>query len=467
LGTGIGHYIPLVAYLGFWVMCLVSLAKRPLWGLYFLIPFLPYRAMRNHFLDYPLGGHMMIILVFAVIVGALVHGKRLPKSKLYIIWLVIGDYLYLSLWLGFALGNAPAPLWLSDRTFVDWKDYMVIPLVFVATSLVVEDRKAVRTVILITAITLLFIDRSCILEARLHSWATFDESKRDAGPLVYGANQTAAFLAQFAMFFWGFLQFVKAKKYKLLGYGLVAATLYATMYTFSRGGYLAVLVSLFVLGILKDRKLLVIFGVFLLTWQFIVPAAVRERVTMTEDVNGQLELSAQERVDLWKESWNSIVQSPILGNGFATFQYGQHAADLKDTHDWFIKVMVETGIIGLCMYLVLLQQTLALSIRLFRHGDDPLYRGLGLGLILAMCSCLVANCFGDRWTYLEITGPLFVLVGTAVRAAHLMGPKEASALASFGANTSAASFHFDPHCGNLRPPSTPPLKNGRIRATMC
>jgi len=439
LGTGIGHYIPLVAYLGFWVMCLVSLAKRPLWGLYYLIPFLPYRSMRDHFVDYFLGDHMLLILILAVIVGALLHGKRLPKSKLYIIWLVIGVYLYISMWLGAALGNAPAPLWLSDLNFVTWKDYMLIPLVFLATSLVVEDRKAVRTVILITAITLLFIDRSCIMESMSRSWGNFDENKRDNGPLAYGPNQTAAFLAQFAMFFWGLVQFVKAKKYKLLGYGLIAITLFATMYTFSRGGYLAVLVSILVLGILKDRKLLVILGVFLLTWQTIVPTAVRERVTMTENPNGQLEASAQERVDLLKESWNSIVHSPILGNGFATFQYGQHAGNLKDTHDWFIKVLVETGIVGLIMYFFLLQQILALGCRLFRHGNDPMYRGLGLGLLLAICSSLVANCFGDRWSYLEITGLLFVLVGAAARASHLMEPKETPELAPLHADALVAS----------------------------
>ena len=439
MGTGIGHYVPLVAYLGFWVMCLVSLAKRPLWGLYYLIPFLPYRSMRDHFVDYFLGDHMLLILILAVIVGALLHGKRLPKSKLYIIWLVIGVYLYISMWLGAALGNAPAPLWLSDLNFVTWKDYMLIPLVFLATSLVVEDRKAVRTVILITAITLLFIDRSCIMESMSRSWGNFDENKRDNGPLAYGSNQTAAFLAQFAMFFWGLVQFVKAKKYKLLGYGLIAITLFATMYTFSRGGYLAVLVSILVLGILKDRKLLVILGVFLLTWQTIVPTAVRERVTMTENPNGQLEASAQERVDLLKESWNSIVHSPILGNGFATFQYGQHAGNLKDTHDWFIKVLVETGIVGLIMYFFLLQQMLALGYRLFRHGNDPMYRGLGLGLLLAICSSLVANCFGDRWSYLEITGLLFVLVGAAARASHLMEPKETPELAPLHADALVAS----------------------------
>lgn len=420
MGTGIGHFIPLIAYLGFWVMILVSLGGRPLLGLYYMIPFLPYRTMRDHFLDYPLGSNVLTILVFAVIIGALIQGKHLPKSRLYLVWLVMAVYLYLSLWIGTALGHAPAPLWLNDVNFVTWKDYVLIPLVFVAAGLVIEDRKAIRTVVLITAISLVFIDRSCLLESMSRTWSSFDEDKRGGGPLAYGSNQTAAFLAQFAMFFWGFTQFVKRKKMKLFGYVLVATTIFATMYTFSRGAYLAILFTVLVLGILKDRKLLLVLTVFLLTWQTVVPTAVRERVTMTENSNGQLEASAQERVDLWSNAWNSIQRSPIVGNGFATFQLGEHVDNLKDTHNWYVKVMVETGIIGLSMALFLLQQMLALSYRLFRRATDPLYQGLGLGLLLAVCSCMVANLFGDRWTYLEITALLWVLVAAAARASNLM-----------------------------------------------
>jgi len=233
-GTGIGHYIPIVAYLGFWVMCLVSLGGKPLYGLYYMLPFLPYRTMRDHFLDFPLGGNVLTILVVAVIVGALIRGKHLPKSKLYLIWLVFGVYLYLSMWMGTALGNAPAPLWLSDSNFVTWKDYMLIPLVFVAAGLVIEDRKAVRMIVILTAISLLFIDRSSLFESMSRTWTNFDESKRDGGPLAYGSNQTAAFLVQFGMFFWGFTRFVKRKKVKLFGYFIVAVTLLAYVYVLPR-----------------------------------------------------------------------------------------------------------------------------------------------------------------------------------------------------------------------------------------
>jgi putative inorganic carbon (HCO3(-)) transporter len=419
LGTGIGHFIPVVAYLGFWVMSLVSLSGRPLYGFYYMLPFLPYRTMRDHFLDYPLGANALTILVLAVIIGALIHGKKLPKSKLYITWLVFGIYLYLSMWLGVALSNAPAPLWLSDVNFVTWKDYMLIPLIFAAAGMVIEDRKAIRIVIILTAITLIFIDRSSLFESMSRTWTNFDEDKRGGGPLAFGSNQTAAFLVQFAMFFWGFVQFAKRKKVKLAGYLLAAITILAAMYTFSRAGYLAILFSVFILGILKDRKLLIVLGVFLLIWQSVVPTAVRERVNMTQNSNGQLEASAQERVDLWENAERSILQSPLVGSGFATFQLGDHVDNLKDTHNWYVKVMVETGIVGLIIAFILLAQMLALSYRLFKRTSDPLYQGLGLGLLLAICACIVSNCFGDRWTYLEITGLLWVLVSAAIRAEQL------------------------------------------------
>jgi putative inorganic carbon (HCO3(-)) transporter len=332
------------------------------------------------------------------------------------------------MWFGTALGNAPPPLWLSDLNFVTWKDYMLIPLIFVASGLVVEDRKAVRTVILITAISLLFIDRSCLLESLSRSWTTFDEDKRSGGPLGYGSNQTAAFLAQSAMFFWGVGQFLKRRKLKILCYGLVGITIFATMYTFSRGAYLALLLSAFILGALKDRKLLLIGVVFLLTWQLIVPTAVRQRVNMTQTASGQLEASAKERVKLWEDAEASILSDPIFGTGFATYQLTYHMDNLKDTHNWFVKVVVETGIVGLAMIMFMLQQMLALAYRLFKRADDPLYRSLGLGLFLAICSCIITNFFGDRWTYLEITGPLWVLVGAAVCAIHMPEDKPATEL---------------------------------------
>ena len=422
MGTGIGHYIPFVAYLGFWLAIIVSLVRSPKFGLYYMIPFLPYRTMRDHFLDWPLGGNVLTILVGAVFLGAVIRGKRPPKNALPWIWLVFAIYLYVSMWLGTALTSAPPPLWLSDANFVTWKDYMLMPLIFVSAAMVVEDRKAVRTVIILTALTVLMIDRSSLMDSLSHSWSTFDENKRSGGPLGYGSNQTAAFLAQFAMFFWGVVRFLKRIKIKLIAYGTVAVTLLACMYCFSRAAYLAIVLCVVVLGILKDRKLLVLAAVFLVTWQAIVPAAVTERVKMTHDESGNLEASAQERVDLWADAEQTILHYPIFGTGFASFQYGEHVANLKDTHNWYVKVLVETGVVGFAFAMAMLYQMFGVAFRLFRRATDPLYRGFGLGLTICLTSLTVTNFFGDRWTYIEINGLLWVLIGAALRASQMSVP---------------------------------------------
>jgi hypothetical protein len=185
--------------------------------------------MRDHFNDLPLGEHALTLLILAVIAGAILHGKRLPPSKFYLIWLIIGIYFYLSMWLGVVNGISPAPLWTSDSNFSTWKDYMLVPLVFIASALVADDRNAIKRIVILSAITLMIIDRSCILESMQRSWAVFDESKRDRGPLDWGPNVSAAYLAQFAMFTWGVLQFAKAKKYKIAGWVVIAASLFALL----------------------------------------------------------------------------------------------------------------------------------------------------------------------------------------------------------------------------------------------
>lgn len=425
LGTGLGHYIPIVTYIGFLVMIIVSLTGKPLYGLYYVMPFIPYRTLRDKLADYPLGNNLLTILLLAIIIGAVLKGLRPPKSKLYAIWFVFAIYLYFSMWFGFLMGNAPPPLWLSDINFVTWKDYIILPLLFLAAGMVVQDRQAVRRIIIITAISLLLIDRSSLLESLTHSWAAFDENKRTGGPLEWGANQLGAYLAQFGMFFWGFGRIIPRKKVKLICYAIVALTIVTTLYTFSRASYLALLVSVAVLAILKDRKLLLVLPVFLLTWKTVVPVAVTERVEMTQNANGQLEASAEERVKLWEAAKESFYHNPLFGNGYATFQLGEHVDDLKDTHNWYVKVLVETGVIGGVIALFMLIEMIRLPFKVFRRARDPLYKGLGLGCILAICSCIISNCFGDRWTYVEINGILWVLIAATARANELAMAEEA------------------------------------------
>jgi len=129
------------------------------------------------------------------------------------------------MWIGYEMGTMPAPVFLTEGSFVVWKEYMEVPLVFVATALLVEDRKAIKMVIFLTALTLFGIAflpsipavlreprppsmKPCAARARLDIHKLHSRVSVPSSP----------------MFFWGFLQFVKAKTpkalaLKLAGYG--------------------------------------------------------------------------------------------------------------------------------------------------------------------------------------------------------------------------------------------------------
>ena len=137
------------------------------------------------------------------------------------------------------------------------------------------------------------------------------------------------------------------------------------------------------------------------------------------DTSGHLDYSAQERVDLWEESLETIQRYPITGVGYGTYGLLPHPHGLKDSHNVYVKITYETGVIGLALSLLLLGMMFASSFRLYRVAEDPMFKGLGLGLALATICYAITNFFGDRWNYIEISAPLWLLVAAALRAHSL------------------------------------------------
>jgi O-antigen ligase len=180
----------------------------------------------------------------------------------------------------------------------------------------------------------------------------------------------------------------------------------------------------FYLGLVKRRALLILLVAFLFTWEGFVPNAVRERVFMTKTEDGELEPSAGSRVSLWEEALQVANQNAVLGVGFNTYRYGHHYGGLGDTHNYFVKALVETGSVGLCIFLWLLWKMYRISYRLFRIAGDDLFSGLGLGVSAWLVTTVVANMFGDRWTYMQITGYLLVLFAFVVRGQLLIEEEE-------------------------------------------
>ena len=137
---GLEQYVPWALYLGAIVVFFLSLFWRPQVGLYFLIPLLPLQTIRYRILDMPLGNKLIDILLLGVVLGAVFKGGfRFAKTPMNKLLIFFGIFCYVQLWRGSFFLDTALPLSISDPRFSNWKNYMVMFIIFAVVVSVIKD----------------------------------------------------------------------------------------------------------------------------------------------------------------------------------------------------------------------------------------------------------------------------------------------------------------------------------------
>ena len=414
---------PLAIYLGAIAAFILSVFWKPQIGLYYLVPLLPMQTVRYWLHAYPFGEKIVDILILGVVIGLFFHGERplflpSPLNKILILFCVL---LYFGLWQGSFYLGAPLPISLDDYRFSDWKNYVEMMLLFFVAGSVIRTPRQMGIIIALMCVSVLLVNRSYHDTIGGRDYSQFSDNLRDAGPLGYaGENGMGAFQADFAVFLIGLAAFTKKVGQKLAILGVAFTCIYSLIFTFSRGGYLGFLVGLLVLGVVKQRKLLIVLAVFLVAWQSLVPDAVTQRIQMTYQEGQGLDHSAGDRVAIWRDALQVFDHDPILGTGFDTYKYMGRVADFQDTHNYYVKVLLETGIIGLLVFLSLIAAAGRMTWRLYTNARDPRLRSLACALLAFLSCAVVVNFFGDRWTFLQVNGFFWILLGCVARGLFLV-----------------------------------------------
>jgi putative inorganic carbon (HCO3(-)) transporter len=427
LHFGLEGILPLALYLGMFVAFLISVFKKPSVGLYLFVLSLPLQTGRYKLHEFPLGDHFLDILLLGTILGLLL--KRLeviPKTQWKNFFLALAIFYYFSLWEGSFFIDVPVPLWFTDIRFSDWKNYVEMFLLALVVPSVFKEKKEIRNLIIVMCLSVLIVNWSYISLMSGRDLSHFSYEIRDAGPVGYaGVNGLAAFEAMFASFLIGIYATIKRIPVKLGILALLGTSLYCLLYTFSRGGYLGLLVGMLVVGLLRMRSLLVVVTLVVLGWQALLPASVQERITMTtseaDSAKGeQFDSSAQTRIILWEDAIDLFKRNPVTGTGFETYEFMGRVGPYRDTHNYYIKVLAETGFVGIVLYLALLWKLLKSGFDLFYRSMDPFWRAIGLGFLALIFCAIALNFFGDRWTYQQVDGYLWVTLGCVIRGLIIM-----------------------------------------------
>jgi putative inorganic carbon (HCO3(-)) transporter len=413
---GLEGYIGYGLYATMWCIVLASMFRSPAYGIYYLTLLIPLQTIRYRLNAYPLGSNMITIVLLAVIIGALRRRREFPTSRMFNG--VVGTYVVFT-FLSLCLGGTE-----FEARFADWRSYVTMIVLLFVTRAAVTTRAEMRNVVLIMCFSCFLMDKSFWGTVSGRDFSAYSDDLRDNGAMGYaGVNGLAAFEAQMSTVLLVLAGSERKAVLRLSFYALAVFSVVCLMYSLSRAGYAAFLLGWLFLGVVRERKLLALLILFGLTWTAVVPPAVRDRVLMTYNTNGgELDHSSETRVTLWEDAMTIFSSSPIVGTGFNTYAYMSRVGNYRDTHNIYVKVLVETGGVGILLFLILMFRLWQGGLQLYMATDDPFLASLGLGLACWIVCAVAANFFGDRWTFLQVNGYMWILAGLVARAYSLIGP---------------------------------------------
>jgi len=419
---GLEWAIGYLLYAGMLVALCLTVFWKPIVGIYYLAPLIPMQTIRYRLNEFPLGGSMIGLVLLAVFIGLRRHKEpmllKTPWNRM--LWFYIG-FTYVSLVLGAFYLDSDLPFFPGEKRLGYWQEYVTMLALFFAVAAAVKNARQMKVILLLMCVSVFLLDRNFWETVRDRDFSTFSNDLRDEGGMGYaGVNGLAAFEAQFAIFLLCMSGCLRGVRAKIGCLALAGYSVLCLMYSLSRGGYAAFLAGWVVLGMMRQRILLVLLLAFLLVWTAVVPNAVKMRVDMTyNEDTGDIDHSAQLRVEMWDDAMTLFASSPVLGTGFYTYAFMHRVLEYQDTHNFFVKVLLETGIIGMLVFLWLLLRFFWLGFRFSRQAQDPFFAALGLGLAGWVVTSAVANFFGDRWTFLQVNGYMWVIAGLVARSMAL------------------------------------------------
>lgn len=188
--------------------------------------------------------------------------------------------------------------------------------------------------------------------------------------------------------------------------------------TLSRSSWLALGPMLLVLLYFSKKKLpiivfLIVIGLII---PFILPHAVKDRalVTVTQkkqpgqvEIGGiKLDTSTSARIKAWRRVLTTeFIRHPILGRGVSG--YG-----LMDAQ--YPRVLIETGIVGLMLFLFLLYSIFKNALYLLRNTSDPLFSGIALGYLAGFFAMITHAIGTNTFIIVRIMEPFWFLTAIII-----------------------------------------------------
>jgi probable O-glycosylation ligase (exosortase A-associated) len=327
-------------------LCIIALIK-PRIGLYTYIWF---GLMRPDYMAFAVGRFNLSTLIALV---TLVSAARALFNLRYL-WKPIPILLILfQLVIAISADRALVP----DHAWSEFNRYLRMIIMCLLIPVLVTKEEEFRELFLVTAGSLGFLGFWWGLTAGMRGMRIY----YGPGGFIGDNNGFAIALVMVVPFCWHARTLVKAAWAKMVFAAMMAGSIVTIVLTFSRGGAVALAVSLLLLiSRSKNRvRSLVLIGLALLPVLGMVGAAYSERLSTIETY--EEDASAVSRIVQMQIAYEIWKQHPVLGIGIGDLNYlyaSRPYLTREDAnvivHNSFLQVLVHTGIFGFLCYLLML-----------------------------------------------------------------------------------------------------------------
>jgi len=420
----------------FFVAITFSAFVRPRYYLPLAVAYLPFSKVYPLPLAGVTGANMtnfVLALGFVAWAATRVQGRPSLPTR-------VADGLALAYVAVASLGLLPA--YAADPDLLDlaltYRGWLAPMVFYLLTRGLVRNREDVRGILQVMAWTTFLVAVATWVEGIDRSSHGSIDAARVRG-LMEQANSMGAFLVYYGLPLLALAVGARPLRRALPYFAAFLVVVRATLYTFSRGAYLALAAGAATVLLFGSPLLLVAAGgggaVAAVLFPSLIPESVRERIDDTTTRSSvyendgsevSLDRSSAHRLVIWRGAARMVAEHPLQGVGLGRFQkmIGYYTevplkkTDPHDAHNAFVLVASETGLPSLALLLLLFASWGLLALRLRLRHRHPVDRGLGLVFMGSLVGVLVSGLLGSRFSDEALVAWFWILAATVVSASR-------------------------------------------------
>jgi putative inorganic carbon (hco3(-)) transporter len=201
---------------------------------------------------------------------------------------------------------------------------------------------------------------------------------------------------------------------RVLVAGVVGVGAVVLLLTYSRGSWVSLVVGVLVVGVLQARKLLVLVPAGLALVPVLAPSVLTRLsdLTQEETINGTPGNSFLWRVEHWGVVLRGARGHELLGLGPSSSDF--LGDEVLPPHNDFVRMYVETGVLGTTVYVALLVAAVVMALRALRAlPDRTLGRGIAVGAVACTAAFIVGSVGGNLISGVVVLLYLFAFLALA------------------------------------------------------